>query len=197
MQAVFQNGDEQINGDGGPDLGAHGVGAGAIKGFDAQRLLESFEEEFDLPASPIELGNGQSWHGEVVRQEDQRPAGFGIAIADATQRDGIIVLGVKAGERHGLIETQAGGFVHGAGVTACAAEVLFGAGDEESAALMEPMPAGEVEVSAIHDVERAGFPDRLVEDVDVMNTAGGDNDDRRKISLERQQGVEFDGALCR
>lgn len=31
MQTFFQNGDEQINGDGGPDLGAHGVGTGAIK----------------------------------------------------------------------------------------------------------------------------------------------------------------------
>ena len=43
------------------------------------------------------------------------------------------------------------------GVTAGAAEVLFGAGDEESAALMQPMPAGEVELAAIPDVERAGF----------------------------------------
>ena len=41
MQTFFQNGDEQINGDGAPDLGAHRVGTGAIKGFDAQMLLDS------------------------------------------------------------------------------------------------------------------------------------------------------------
>lgn len=40
MQTFFQNGDEQVNGAGAPDLSAHGVGAGAIKGFDAQMLLE-------------------------------------------------------------------------------------------------------------------------------------------------------------
>ena len=93
MQTFFQNGDEQINGDGGPDLGAHRVGRGAVKGFDAQMLLDPFEEQFDLPAATIELGNGQSRHGEVVGQEDRGFAGFGIAIADAAQRVGIIVLG--------------------------------------------------------------------------------------------------------
>ena len=158
-------------------------------------LLDPFEEQFDLPAAAIELGDGQRRHGEVVGQEDQRLAGFGIAIADAAQRVGIIVLGVQAGQHHGLVEAQAGGFVHGPGVTAGAAEVLLGAGDEESAALVEAMPAGEVEIAAIHDVERAGFPDQLVEDVDVMHTARGDNDDGGKVALEGQQGVEFDGGL--
>ena len=195
MQAFFQDGDEQINGDGGPDLSAHRVWRGAVKGLDAQMLLDPFEEEFDLPAAAIELGDGQRRHGEVVGQEDQRLARFWIAIADAAHRDGIIVLGVKPGEHHGLVEAQADGFVHGAGVTACVAEVLFGAGDEESAALMNAMPAGEVEVAAIHDVERSGIPDQLVEDVDVMYTASGDNDDGGKVALEREQGVEFDGGL--
>jgi len=195
MQTLFQNGDEQINGDGGPDLSAHRVWRGAVKGFDAQMLLDPFEEEFDLPAASIEFGDGQRRHGEVVGQKDQRLARFWIAIADAAHRDGIIVLGVKPGQHHGLVETQAGGFVHRAGVTACAAEVLFGSSDEESATLVDAMPAGEVEVAAIHDVERAGFPDEMVEDVDVMNTASGDNDDGGKVALEREQGVEFDGGL--
>src|SRR5208282_584259 len=161
MQTFFQNGDEQVNGDGAPDLGAQGVGAGAVKGFDAQMLLEPFEEQFDLPAAMIKLNNRQSGCGEVVGQEDQRQAGFGIAIADASQGIGIMALGVKAGGQHGLVETQAGGFVHRSGVAAGATEVLLGAGDEESAALMEAMPPGEVEVAAIHDIERTGFPNEL------------------------------------
>ena len=47
------------------------------------------------------------------------------------------MLGEQTRHHHGLVETQAGGFVHGAGVTAGAAEVLLGTGDEESAALVE------------------------------------------------------------
>ena len=184
MQPFFQNGDEQINGDGGPDLSAHRVGRRAVKGFDAQMLFDPFEEEFDLPAAAIELGDGQRRDGEVVGQEDQHLARFWIAIADAAHGDGIIVLGVKPGEHHGLVETQAGGFVHRAGVTAGTAEVLFGAGDEKSTTLVDAIPAGEVEVAAIHDVERSGIPDELVEDIDVMNTASGDNDDGGKVALE-------------
>lgn len=195
MQAFLQNGDEQVNGDGAPDLGAHRVGRRAVKGLDAQMLLDPFEEEFDLPASAIELGDGQRWDGEVVGQEDQRLAGFGIAITDASQRDGIIVLGLQASHHNGLIKPQAGGFIHGPGVTAGAAEVLLGPGDEERPALMNSMPPGEVQVAAIHDIERAGFPDQLVEDVNVMHTASGDNDDGGKVALEGQQRVQFDGGL--
>jgi len=195
MQTFFQNGDEQVNGDGTPDLGAHRVGRRAIQGFDPQMLLDPFEEQFDLPAAPIQLRDGQGWPGEVVGQEDQRLAGFRIAIADAPPRDGIIVLGLQAGRHDRLVETQAGGFVHGPGVTAGATEILLGPGDEESAALLNPMPAGEVQVAAIHDIKRTGFPDELVEDVDIMHTAGGDNDDGGEVALQSQQRVEFDGGL--
>ena len=158
-------------------------------------LLDPFEEEFDLPASAIELGDGQCWDGKVVGQEDQHLAGFGIAITDASQRDGIIVLGLQASQHDGLIKPQAGGFIHGPGVTAGAAEVLLGPGDEESTALMQPMPPGEIEIAAIHDVKRTGFPDELVEDVYIMHTASGDNDDGGKVALESQQRVKFDGGL--
>jgi len=195
MQPLFQDGDKQIDGDGRPDLGAHRVGRGAVKGFDAQMLFDPFEEQFDLPAVTIQLGDGQRRHGEVVGQEDQGFASDRIAVADASQRVGIIALGLQAGQHDGLVETQAGGFIHGPGVTAGAAEVLLGTGDEESAALMNPMPAGEVEIAAIHDVKRTGFPDELVEDIDVMDTASRDNDDGGKIALEGQQGVKFDGGL--
>jgi len=143
----------------------------------------------------IKLNNCQSGYGEVVGQKDQRDAGLGIAIADAAQRVGIISLGMEAGRCHGLIKTQAGGFVHRTGITAGAPEVLLGTGDEEGGGLMELMPPGEVEVATIHDVERAGFPSQLVENVYVVNTARRDNDDSGKVALECQQGVQFDGGL--
>ena len=171
MQAFLQNGDEQVNGDGGPNLGVHGVRACAVKGFDAQMLFDPFEEQFDLPAAMIQLGNGQGRHGEVVGQENQRSAGLGITIADASQRIGIMALDVKAGGQHGLVKPQAGGFVHRTGVAAGAAKVFLGAGDEESSTLMETMKSGEVEITAIHEVERTGLPDQLIEDVHVVNTA--------------------------
>ena len=41
MPTLLQNSDEPIDGDGAPDLNAHRVFAGAVKGFEAQRLLEA------------------------------------------------------------------------------------------------------------------------------------------------------------
>ena len=102
MQPVFQNGNEQINGDGDPDLGAHGVRACAVKGFDAQMLFDPFEEQFDLPAARIKLDNRQGRRGEVVGQKDQFLAGLGIAIADASPCVWIIVLGVESDRYQGL-----------------------------------------------------------------------------------------------
>jgi hypothetical protein len=47
-------------------------GGDAIFGFEMQRLLDPFEKEFDVPATPIPLGAGQNRHGEVVGQEESR-----------------------------------------------------------------------------------------------------------------------------
>lgn len=103
MQTLFQNGDEQIDDNRRPDWDAHRVGRHAVKGFDTQMLLDPFEEEFDLPAAAIELGDGQCRHDEVVGQKDQRLAGFWIAIADAAQGDGIIVLQYAEGKGEELL----------------------------------------------------------------------------------------------
>jgi hypothetical protein len=129
----------------------------------------------------IQLRNGQGGRGEVVGQKDQRFAGLGIAIAGAAERVGIIAPGVKAGRHHGLIKTQTGGFVHRTGVKAGAAEVFLGAGDEKGGALVEAMQAGEVQIAAILDVERASLPSQLVKDIHVVNTARRDNDDGGKL----------------
>ena len=195
METFFQEGDEQINGDGTPDLGAHGVGACAIKGFDSEMLLDPFEEQLDLPATVIQLRDSQRGCGEVVGQKDQSLARFEIAIADASQRRGIIVLSQPARRDDRLVKAQAGGFVHGTGVAADEAEVFLGARNEEGGTLMQAVQSGEVEIPAIHDVERAGFPSELVEDVHVVNAARGDNDDGGKVAVESQQCVEFDGGL--
>lgn len=55
-------------------------------------LFDPLEEDFDLPAAAIEFSDGQRRHGEIVGQEDQDIAGIGIAIANAAERNGIIML---------------------------------------------------------------------------------------------------------
>ena len=71
-------------------------------------LLDPLEEQFDLPAAAVELGDGQRRQGEVVGQEDQRLAGFRIVEANAAQRCGEALARVEAGEDDGLIADQPG-----------------------------------------------------------------------------------------
>ena len=40
----MQNGDDQVNGEGAPNFGAHDGGVDAVKRFDAEMLLEPLEE---------------------------------------------------------------------------------------------------------------------------------------------------------
>ena len=101
----------------------------------------------------------------------------------------------NAGGHDRLIKAQAGGFIYGMGIAAGTAKVFLGASDEERAGSVDAVESGEVEIAAIHDVEQASLPDELVEDVHVVNTGSGDNDDSGKVALKREQGVEFDGGF--
>ena len=195
METFFQDGDEQINGDGRPDLRAQGVGACGVEGFDAPMLFDRLEEQFDLPATVIQLRDGPGRHGEIMGQKDQCFSGFEMAIANAPQRGGIILLGLQAGRDDRLVKAQAGGFVHRVGVAADEAEVFLGASDQERGTLMQAMPAGEVQITAIHDVERTGLPNELVEEVYVVNAPRRDHNDGGKVAVEREQRVEFEGGL--
>ena len=61
---------------------------------------------------------------------------------------------------------------------------------------MHFVKAREVEIAAIHDVNRAWLQQKLVEDIDVVNLAIGDNDRSRNVSAQIQKRVEFDRAFA-
>ena len=85
LQLLFQNRHQHVNTDGNPNLGFHRVIAGAIKVFDAQVLLDPFEEQLHLPTALVEQGYGQGGEGEVVSQEYQALACLRVHIMDAPQ----------------------------------------------------------------------------------------------------------------
>jgi hypothetical protein len=53
-----------------PNLGLHGIQTRTVESLDSQMLFDPFEEEFDLPATFVELGDRQRRQGEVVAQKD-------------------------------------------------------------------------------------------------------------------------------
>ena len=54
LKTFLDDGDQHVSADGDPDLRLHRVLAGAEKCLDAQMLLDPLEEQFDLPALPIQ-----------------------------------------------------------------------------------------------------------------------------------------------
>ena len=60
------DGDQNVDADGDPDLGLDRVLAGAEKALDTQMLLDPFEEQFHLPALLVDLRDDQGRQREVV-----------------------------------------------------------------------------------------------------------------------------------
>lgn len=195
MKSLPENRHQQVDRNGNPDLGAHGIFAGAIKSFDTQVLLNPFEKQLDLPARSINLRHRQCWQAEVVGQKHQRLARLRVAITDAAKRFGIGAVNTEIAQDHGLVETQSGGFVDGAGIAPSTTEILPGASDKESRMAVDPMQPSKIQIRTVHHIERAGFVNELIQKVDVVDTAGRDNNYGRDIALQTQERVKLDAAF--
>jgi len=191
-KALANNSHQHINGDGDPDLRFDRILGGAIEGLDPEMLLDPFEEQFDLPSGLVQLSDGQSRFAEVVCQEHELLARRWIGVSDAPQGGGVTLMRVEAFQDNCLIETDAETLLDRLGITALEPEVVFGSGDKEGAVAMDTVKSLEVQVCPVHDVERSGFDGQFVEDVDVVNLAGGNNDKGWNVSMKVQQRMQFD-----
>ena len=71
---------QEIDYEGGVDLGQHGVLVVADEGLDPQVLLDDAEEDLDLPAFFVDIGDGLGRQLEMVGEKDIAPAGGGIPV---------------------------------------------------------------------------------------------------------------------
>ena len=71
-------------------------------------LFDPFKEEFHLPAAFVQGADGGGRKREYVCDEHQRLAGLGVLEADAPQKLGVILTGVDAVQRDGLVANDAG-----------------------------------------------------------------------------------------
>ena len=144
----------QVDRDGDPELGFDRVFTGSVECLHAQVLLDSLEEQFNLPSAFVERVDGCSGQGELVGEEDKVLAGVRVVVADAAQVAGINLAAFIAVERDGLIGKDAGLLVRRVGVDAGCVEVAFGASDKEGSGQMDAMKPEEIEIAAIHDTVR-------------------------------------------
>jgi len=187
--------DEDVGGDGDPDLGLDGVLGGSIERLDAQVLLDPFEEEFDLPAGFVELGDGQRGQIELVGQENQALVDLGVEVTDAPELVRVILGGQGAGQQDRLVALEPGGLVDRTGVEAAGLQVALGPDYEEGLRLMQVMQTFEVQVSPVHDVEGPGFWNQKIEDLDIVDFSVGNLDKRGNGTPQVEERVQLDGSL--
>ena len=104
-------------------------------------------------------------------------------------------MGIESLQDNDLIALHPGGFVDGPRVEASEPEVAFGSDDEEGRCLMDGIKAIEIQISTIDNVKGSWFEGQLIEDVDIVNLAVGDNDKGGDTSPEVQKGMQFHSAF--
>ena len=77
--------EKQIDRQGGINLDQYSIFRVAYKGFDAQVLFDFSEENLDLPAVFVDIGDGFGHKSEMVGQKLITLATFRVTIADAAQ----------------------------------------------------------------------------------------------------------------
>src|SRR6185437_8825594 len=158
-------------------------------------LFDPFEEQFDVPASAVQLGDYVCGKSEVVGEKHQPFFPLGIPVADAAESGGIPFGGIEPAQSDGLIALHPAALVDRMRNETSKAEVFAGAGDEEGAMQGPAIQAFEVEVTTIHHVESTGFWNELIEHVDVMHSCRRDAQENRNSSAQVQQRVQFQSML--
>ena len=98
LEPFLHDSNQHVCADRDPDLRLHGVLAGAQKRLDAQVLLDPFEEQFDLPALPVQLSDQIGLQGKVVGQERHALSGLLVPHDDPAQSARIVLARIKHSE---------------------------------------------------------------------------------------------------
>jgi hypothetical protein len=170
------------------DLGQHGVFRIADEGLDLQVLLDKAEEDLDLPAFLVDVGDGLGRRLEMVGEKDLAPAGGGVPVGDAAPGHGAF-LGFGAGQPDGLVGEQPLAFIDFMALQHLVAGVALLAGDEEDFLGGELRIPGIVGIAQVlHDnrafgqVEAAGL-------LDVRLPGRRNGDKGRQIAVMIQKGM--------
>lgn len=125
----------------------------------------------------------------------QRLARLGVLEADAPQVLGIVLAGLDAGERNGLIADDASRAVGRGRVEPPCIHVRLRPCDEEGAGQMQHIESGEIDIAAIHDVDGTWLGKQQVESVHIVQLAVGYGDKAWDIATQIEQGVHLDRGL--
>jgi len=157
--------------------------------------LDPLEEQLDLPSAFVQLGYRYSRQGQIVGQKDVSLPRFGVPVADSAQRKRVEFGSFGTGQLDELVRPQAGGSIYRKRTQPLERETLLGPRDEESLTLIDSEKPRKVDVGLVHDVEAARFQRKLIQNIDVVDLPGRDNQKAGNIAAQVDQGMDFDRAF--
>src|ERR1700682_1054263 len=116
-QPLLENGNQDVDGDGNPDLSLNRIFTMAVKGFDSQVLFDPFKKQFYLPTRLIKVRDGEGRKIKVVSEKNKPAALFQVIEADAAKRVRIVFQRSHRGEDDSVIGAQPRGLIDGPRVT--------------------------------------------------------------------------------
>lgn len=157
--------------------------------------LDPPEEEFDLPTILVQGGNRQRRQGCIVGQKDERLMGLGVLKKDTSQIGGIVLRELVLIQLYSLISNHARGPSGGARIDTSGVHISFCSRDKKCASLMHLVESGEIQVAAVHQIERSRLEEYTVKNVDLVHLAVIDVDKREDLPSQIQQIMRLDGGL--
>ncbi len=157
MKLLLYNGYQHIGRHDAPDFRLNGILAVDQELLDSQVLLDPFEEQFDMPAIPVNGSNSQQRQGKIAGQKYERLATLRFVEPYTHQIVWVILSCIKPVEYDGLIAYEPCGSVDLAEINSSSIRVGVGACYEKSAHLMQPVKSGEIQIAAVHYEERSCY----------------------------------------
>src|ERR1700722_483189 len=151
---LLQHAQPEMDDEGDGDLDAHRVFRSSDELRDPERLLHHPEEQFDLPAALVEAGDLLGRRVEVVGENAQPLAGFGLD-GDFAHRlpDRIFALvALTGGQEPDVIAQNVRSLGQGHGFGLAQRRVGLEAGHQTAARAVELRPPGEVVVTEVEDI---------------------------------------------
>ena len=197
LEVVLDDGDKAICDDGDMDLYPYGILAVAPETFDAEMLLDPFEEKLDLPAVTVQQGDVLCRKVEVVGVVHEGTSEVSGVIDNPAQYSRVVASVAFPRESDGLVKEHTILPVkHILSVENLEFGIPFLPDDKECAAEMDSEEPCEVEVATVEDIAGVGFVFNPVHGLAVVDFGIGDSVEYRYLGDDVNLGVDFDAGLC-
>lgn len=178
-----------------PNLDAKSVLARSYERLHLQVLLQSLEEQFDLPSVLVDGRNSGRAEARVVRQQHDILVLLFVVHHDSPQRSGKLFRRRFSGQHDDLVEDDVSLLRNFPDFDDVVARVALHSGDEEHPLVVPSPELFVVDVPPVHRHDGAGLEVELFRLGVVVPFRVGDRDERRHVVVVVEQHVYLHSAL--